>query len=124
VIRYATIQKDLEKLVVEDSLSKAIFLFHTPPYQTYLDRAGLDGKIIEHTPVDVHVGSIAVKRFLETRQPLLSLHGHIHESASITGTWREAIGETMAFSAAHNGPELALVRFDPHNLGNAYRELL
>ena len=108
----------------DDDLSKAIFLFHTPPYQTCLDRAGLDGKIIEHVPVDVHVGSIAVKRFIETRQPLLSLHGHIHEFASITGAWREAIGDTQAFSAAHNGHELALVRFDPHNLENAWRELL
>jgi len=123
-VRYATIQGDLDKLVDKDDLSKAIFLFHSPPYQTCLDRAALDEKIIEHVHVDVHVGSIAVKRFIETRQPLLSLHGHIHESASITGAWREAIGDTQAISAAHNGPELALVRFDPRNLENTWRELL
>jgi len=36
------------------------------------------------------VGSIAVRRFIEERQPLLTLHGHIHESARLTGDWRES----------------------------------
>ena len=61
VVKNTTIQKDLEQLVPEDDLLHAIFLFHTPPYRTKIDRAGLDGKTIDHTPVDVHVGSIAVK---------------------------------------------------------------
>lgn len=122
--KYATIQKDLEGLVGEDDLSRSIFLFHTPPYKTNLDRAALDGQVIDHAPLDVHVGSIAVKRFIETRQPLVTLHGHIHESARLTGAWREKIGQTHAFSAAHDGPELALVRFKLEDLTTAIRELL
>ena len=111
-IIYSTIQEDLNKLVAGGDLNKALFLFHTPPYKTNLDRAALDGKMIEHVPLDVHVGSIAVQRFLEANQPLLSLHGHIHESARITGSWEDKIGSTFLFTAAHDGPELALVRFD------------
>jgi len=101
-----------DHIVAEDDLSKALFLFHTPPYKTNLDRAALDGKMIEHVPLDVHVGSIAVQRFLESNKPLVSLHGHVHESARITGSWKDKIGSTYLFSAAHDGPELALVRFD------------
>jgi hypothetical protein len=119
-----TIQDDLEKLCAEDSLEKAIFLFHAPPYQTRLDRAALDGRLVEGVPLDVHVGSIAIQRFIQKRQPLITLHGHVHESARITGFWQEKIGRTHAFSAAHDGPELAIVCFDPANPGNAIRRLL
>jgi len=122
-IRYATIQKDLEQLVGNDDLSQSIFLFHTPPYQTNLDRAALDNKKIDHVPLDLHVGSIAVRRFIEKRQPLITLHGHIHESAQLTGSWKDKMGSTFLFSAAHNGPELALVRFNSERPEESSREL-
>jgi Icc-related predicted phosphoesterase len=123
-LKFSTIEKDLEILTAGADLSNDIFLFHTPPYQTNLDRAALDGKTIDHAPLDVHVGSIAVRRFIEGRQPLLTLHGHIHESARLTGSWKDRIGKTWMFSAAHDGPELALVRFDPDRLDEATRVLL
>lgn len=123
-VRNATISEDLKLLAGETDLSLAIFLFHAPPYKTKLDRAALDGKMIDHVPLDVHVGSIAIQRFIEARQPLLTLHGHIHESARMTKSWRDRIGKTHAFSAAHDGPELALIRFDFDNLNNATRELI
>lgn len=124
VLKYATIKEDIERLAGSDPLERAIFLFHTPPHETALDRVGLDGKKIDGVPLDLHVGSIAVQRFIESRQPLLTLHGHIHESARLTGHWRDKIGKTHVFGAAHDGPELALVQFDPADLENAGRELL
>ena len=123
-IRDHTIQDDLENLSAGDSLNKAIFLFHAPPYQTRLDRAALDGRFVEHVPLDVHVGSIAIQRLIQKRQPLVTLHGHVHESARLTGFWQEKIGRTHAFSAAHDGPELALVCFDPAQPEKAIRRLL
>ena len=123
IIQYATIQADLNTLIGNNDLSNSILLFHTPPYKTKLDRAALDGKMIDHVPLDVHVGSIAVKNLLLDRQPLLTLHGHVHESARLTGFWKEQLGETTALSAAHDGPELALVRFDPDHPLEASREL-
>jgi uncharacterized protein len=94
-IKWATIQKDLASLVGEDSLDRAVLLLHTPPCDTPLDRAALDGKTHEHVPLDVHVGSIAVKRFIEERQPLLTLHGHIHEAARLSGEWKIRIGRSV-----------------------------
>jgi Icc-related predicted phosphoesterase len=122
--RYATIQNDLDQLTRDHDLARAIFLFHTPPYRTKLDRAALDGKMIDYVPLDVHIGSIAVQRFIESRQPLITLHGHVHESPRLTGAWRDQIGRTHLFSAAHDGSELALVRFDPEHPAKAERELL
>ena len=123
-VRYATIREDLQRLVGQADLSRTIFLFHAPPYQTKLDRAALDGKMVDHAPLDVHVGSIAIQRSIEQRQPLITLHGHIHESARLTGSWSQRIGRTHCFSAAHEGPELALVRFDPAVPASATRTLI
>jgi Icc-related predicted phosphoesterase len=122
--KYSTIAKDLNNLVGTDDLDKSVFLFHTPPYKTTLDRAALDGKIVDHVPMDVHVGSIAVRRFIEARQPLVTLHGHVHESARITGQWKDQIGNTICLSAAHDGPELALIKFDLKRPADASRYLL
>ena len=123
-IRYSTIAEDLEHLSKNSPVEKTIYLFHSPPYHSCLDRADLHGKKIDHAPVDVHVGSIAIQQFIQSQQPLLTLHGHVHESAEITGWWKEKIGRTYSFTAAHNGPELSIVRFDTDHLENATRELI
>jgi Icc-related predicted phosphoesterase len=123
-IRHATIAADLQELAGDASLDRAVFLFHGPPHETHLDRAALDGKMVDHAPLDVHVGSIAVRRFIEQKQPYVTLHGHIHESARLTGSWRQRIGRTHLFGAAHDGDELALVRFDLDDPGSAERLLI
>jgi len=84
-VRYGTIAKDLAALVRGAELGRAVMLFHAPPHETNLDRAALDGVIVEHVPLDVHVGSIAIRRFIEERQPLVTLHGHVHESVRLDG---------------------------------------
>ncbi len=122
-VRYGTIAGDLEKLARGLDLERAICLFHAPPYRSSLDRAALDGMSVEGVPLDLHVGSIAVRRFIEERGPLITLHGHVHEAARLTGTWKERIGRTLALSAAHDGPELALVGFDSDDPRGADREL-
>ncbi len=123
-LEWATIQNELNALAGEKISEKSVFLFHSPPYKTNLDRAALDGKMVDHVPMDVHVGSIAIMRFIEEKQPLVTLHGHIHESSSITGHWQQQIGRTNAFSAAWQGPELALVEFDLEDPSRATRRLI
>lgn len=122
-IEYATIQNDLELLTRDEELKDAVILFHSPPYQTVLDRAALDGIMVDHVPLDLHVGSIAIKRFIEEKQPMLTLHGHIHESARLTGKWMTRIGRTVSFNAAHDGPELSVISFSPEHPEKAERTL-
>jgi Icc-related predicted phosphoesterase len=80
--------------------------------------------LIDHVPLDVHVGSIAIRRFIESCQPLVTLHGHVHESARLTGSWKDRLGRTPIYTAAHDGPELALISFDLEDPEAATRELL
>ena len=123
-LRYHTMARNIDRLAAGVDDATAVWLFHAPPYESKLDRAALDGVRYEHVPVDVHVGSIAIQRFVRERQPLVTLHGHVHESARLTGDWRDRLGRTHMFSAAHDGPELALVRFDLNDLDGATRELI
>jgi len=123
-VRWLTIRDELATLAGGRDVARTICLFHGPPHNTNLDRAALDGRTVDHAPLDPHVGSIAVREFIEARQPLLCLHGHIHETVTLTGAWRERLGRTWAFAGAHEGPELPLIRFDPADLGAATRELL
>jgi Icc-related predicted phosphoesterase len=123
-IKYSTIAQDLEVLSKKSPSKNTIYLFHSPPYNSCLDTADLHGKKIDHAPLDVHVGSIAIQQFIQTHQPLLTLHGHVHETVQLTGCWKEKIERTYSFSAAHQGPELAVVRFDTQHLKNATRELI
>ena len=103
-MKYGTIKEDLEALTGEADLARAVFLFHTPPHETKLDRAALDGKMVDHVPLDLHVGSIAVRRFIEARHPLLTLHGHIHESPRLD---RVMEGPDRADPHVRRGPRRA-----------------
>jgi Icc-related predicted phosphoesterase len=123
-IVYSTISEDLKNLAKNADVEKTIFLFHAPPYKTKLDRAALDGKKVDYAPIDVHVGSIAIKRFIEKSHPLLTLHGHVHETVSLTGQWMQKISKTYSFSASHDGDELAVIIFDTENLKKAERRLI
>jgi Icc-related predicted phosphoesterase len=123
-VEWSTMAEDLAHLAGDDDLSKAVILFHAPPHGTSLDKAALDGRMVDSVPLDVHIGSIAIGRFIQARKPLLTLHGHVHEAARLTGVWKERLGETWMLGAAHDGPELALVRFSPEDPASASRELL
>jgi Icc-related predicted phosphoesterase len=79
--------------------SRAIFNLHVPPYDSRLDsapelRGDLTPRYAGGAPVIVPVGSRAVRRLIEEVQPLLALHGHIHESKGET-----LIGRTLAVNS-------------------------
>ncbi len=67
-------------------MGRAIFNFHAPPYGTGLDEApALDETLrpIHGGAVMKPVGSLAVRDAIVKHQPLLSVHGHIHESRGV-----------------------------------------
>jgi Icc-related predicted phosphoesterase len=86
--------------------ARAIFNLHVPPYDSRLDTAAeLDEHLsvvtIGSEPRMIPVGSTAVRELIERYQPLLSLHGHVHESPGAT-----RIGRTLCInpgSAYHTG---------------------
>jgi Icc-related predicted phosphoesterase len=60
---------------------QTIFNFHVPPYGYSLDLCPkLDANMRMAAEEKIHAGSIGAKLVIEKYQPLLGLHGHIHES--------------------------------------------
>jgi len=75
----------IEALVSEiDNMETAIFNFHVPPFGTKLDVGPALREDLTPIPGEVaNVGSTAVLEAIKKHQPLLGLHGHIHESRGI-----------------------------------------
>jgi uncharacterized protein len=77
-------------------MGRAIFNFHAPPYGSGLDEApALDENLrpMHGGAVMKPVGSTAVADAITKYQPMLSLHGHIHESRAI-----KRMGRTLAMN--------------------------
>jgi len=81
------------------NMKNCIFNFHCPPYDTSLDKGPeLDENM---TPIPdmgggikmVPVGSKAVRNAIDKYQPLLGLHGHIHESKA-----SQSLGRTLVLN--------------------------
>ncbi len=77
-------------------VNNAIFNIHVPPFGSQIDNAPLMDT--QMRPVDggqtlVPVGSTAVRKLIETYQPMLGLHGHIHEAKGST-----KIGRTICIN--------------------------
>ena len=107
---HGTIQEDLNKFKKLSNPKKTIYAIHAPPYSTKLD-------IITTA---IHVGSKAVREFIEKEQPLLALHGHIHESPKMSGSWKDRINKTFCINVGSSYPEdkLNCVIINIENLNN------
>ena len=90
------VDRDVARL---ERVDRAVFNLHVPPHNTPLDLAPrLDANLVKvmapgGEPDMIHVGSTAVRAALERHQPLLGLHGHIHESKGVV-----EIGRTRAIN--------------------------
>ncbi len=84
-------------------LSRSIWLIHQPPVKLGFDLCGSGAR----------VGSPAVYNFLAERQPLLSIHGHIHEAPEVNGhIWAAKIGRTLCVQAGQPERDLFYAVFD------------
>jgi uncharacterized protein len=95
--------------------SRAIFNLHCPPYKSGLDEApaiDADLKLLHGGRALRPVGSTAVRTAIEKHQPLLSLHGHIHESKGAI-----KIGKTLSINPGSSYEEGmlmgAIIQLDP-----------
>ncbi|MEW6708824.1 MAG: metallophosphoesterase [Candidatus Riflebacteria bacterium] len=104
-----TLEDELASLPRPIDPQKAIYVLHHPPLGIGLDVVILDAN---KTPLTgdmskrprKEIGSMAVRHFLETQQPLLALHGHVHESPIATGIWRTNLGNTICIQPGqHTG---------------------
>ena len=114
--RVDSIQRDLDADVFTASPQNTVYVFHAPPHNTPLDVIGNN----------IHVGSFAVRSFIERNKPKLTLHGHIHETVDMTGKFMDVIGESVLISAGNHNydSKVAIVEFDLYRPESAQRRKL
>jgi Predicted phosphoesterases, related to the Icc protein len=84
-----------------------ILITHSPPLSEYLDLCY----------ANKHIGSKAIRNKIQELMPDLSLHGHVHESPSITGKWYEKIGNTISINVGSDQNNLHAVVGEINNNG-------
>lgn len=90
-----------ETIAQVPDVSRCIFNFHDPPKDSTLDTCPMldwstdpPAQIVKGGQVVLHgAGSRSVRRAIETHQPMLGLHGHIHESHAVA-----KIGRTVCIN--------------------------
>lgn len=99
---HPTIEEDLEQLARMSDPKRTIYVLHDPPYGTALDTLW-NGQ---------HIGSMAVRKFIEQHQPPLVLSGHIHESPKVSGKVVDRIGGTLCVNPGQTEAILQAVTVD------------
>lgn len=102
------------KTVSTHNPGQTIYLFHSPPYNTPLDQIAPQGRF-DFVNLPDHIGSTAIRRFIEREQPYLALCGHCHE-AVVLGDYRIDIGNTRCVNPGSQThiDVLSIVQFDPY----------
>lgn len=110
--RTPTISSALDALAETTPVEETIFVLHSPPRDTRCDM----------TAARQHVGSRAIRAFIERLGPPLVLGGHIHESPRVSTSYRDTIGRTVVVNPGQFGsPRLCGVWFDPGAVAQTLR---
>lgn len=97
-----TIEEELKNLPTPENFEKAIYVMHMPPSNLGLDRCWHSDE----------AGSKAIYNFIKEKQPLLTLHGHIHESPDKSGIWLAHLGKTICIQPCQREEKLVYVIID------------
>lgn len=116
-----SIQKDLAGELFLKNTQKTIYIFHTPPNNTNLD---ITSPLA--TSGGAHVGSMALRLFIEKYHPYATLHGHIHETVDMSGEFKQKIGDTLCLTSGNNnvGDNLAVLVFEIDKIEDARRIII
>jgi Icc-related predicted phosphoesterase len=119
------LEERLERVVSQiRHMKTAVFCIHVPPYDSVIDAAPLITEDLRYVVRGGHthmvpVGSKSVRKVIEKYQPLLGLHGHIHESPGFVNIGRTqclnpgseyAEGILKGFLVEINGPRITQLR--------------
>jgi len=91
-----SIEEDIDNLCKGIDTKRLILVTHTPPINSVCDlMKDKNGKLR-------HIGSKGIRAFIEKKQPLLTLHGHIHDTVENSKHYMQHIGETISATAGND----------------------
>jgi hypothetical protein len=101
-----SIAEALAALAQRSDPQRTIYVCHTPPFDTPLDTM----------PRARHVGSKALRAFIEQHAPPLTLHGHIHEAPELSGRYAAQLGTTWSINPGHDPRRFQAITLDTDDM--------
>jgi Icc-related predicted phosphoesterase len=101
-----SIAEALAELSRRSDPRRTIYVCHTPPADTPLDVM----------PRGRHVGSRALRAFVERQAPPLTLHGHIHEAPQLSGQFATRLGATWCVNPGNDQRRFHAVTLDTDDI--------
>lgn len=119
-----SISDDLEKLAKKSDPKKTIYMIHEPPFNTPLDMIFNNNKYINEK--SVHIGSKSIRNFIQNHVPLLTIHGHIHETFEVSGDFqiRNQASVAVTPSNDYRKNEVSCILFNFSELSKVERVIL
>lgn len=103
ILKRPTFKDKFNELIPKiKDIKKSIWLIHCPPFGCGLDMC--ESKLV--------VGSKSVTKFILENQPLLTVHGHIHESPEHTEKWHLQMIDTWVVQGGQVGGNLHYVMIE------------
>jgi Icc-related predicted phosphoesterase len=103
--KYPTLKDELRDLPKPKDYNKVVIVTHDPP-----SNLGLD---VCYT--GLKVGSRSVLEFICEKKPMLTLHGHIHESPKMSGVWKVGVNNTICIQPGQKDYDLTYVIIELNN---------
>lgn len=85
--------------------SRTVAVMHSPPA----------GGVLDLLPRNIFCGSHAIRNFLRKSKPLLSLHGHIHESPWMSGGCGDWMDGRLCINPGQEMAEPVWISLDPRD---------
>lgn len=104
------LERELTKLALSTP-GKTVMLAHAPPA----------GGVLDRLYIGINCGSNALRRYIERTQPLITLHGHVHESPFLSGRCCERIGATWSINPGQDESEPVWAGFDTEDVAGTWR---
>lgn len=101
-----SIAEALAALAQRSDPTRTIYVCHSPPADTPLDQ-------MAHNK---HVGSRAMRAFIERHAPPLTLHGHIHEAPQMSRRYAVRLGATWCINPGHDPRHFQAVALDTDDI--------
>lgn len=99
-VKQSSLRSDLKQLAIQSDPKKTIYIFHEAPFNTPLDMINPSNPYIKDG--QLHIGSVAIRDFIQKEHPFMTMHGHIHETFRESGDYRWRSGASISVTAAND----------------------
>lgn len=105
-----TLEEELERFSLPRP-AQTVLIAHAPPA----------GGVLDRLYNAIECGSAAIRKYILQWQPMLSLHGHAHESPFLSGHCSQRLGTTLSINPGQDQERPVWAAFDPADVAGTWK---